>query len=189
MRKERGSVRLFDGVEEALRVFPRYRPAFHRVNAGIRQRAALLAGSATNQGENDMANPEMADAAALLLRVSLAIMFFAHAWLKVAVFTPAGAAKYFASLGVPGWLAYLTILAEIAGGLLLLFGVGTRWVAIALIPLILGTIVLVHGRNGWLFTNKDGGWEYPAFWIVGLVALALLGDGTAALGPMLSLPF
>jgi putative oxidoreductase len=136
-----------------------------------------------------MTNPEMADAAALLLRVSLALMFFAHAWLKIAVFTPAGAAKYFESLGVPGLFAYPTIAAEIAGGILLLLGVGTRWVAIALIPLMLGTIVLEHGKNGWLFTNKGGGWEYPAFWIVGLVALALLGDGTAALGPMLGLRF
>lgn len=134
-----------------------------------------------------MANPEMADAAALLLRVALALMFFAHAWLKIAVFTPAGAAKYFESLGVPGFLAYLTMAAEIGGGTLLLLGIGTRWVAIALIPLMLGTIVLEHGKNGWLFTNKGGGWEYPAFWTVGLAALALLGNGTAALGPILGL--
>ena len=134
-----------------------------------------------------MTDPQMSDYAALLLRVSLALMFFAHAWLKIAVFTPAGAAKYFESLGVPGFFAYLTMAAEIGGGVLLLLGIGTRWVALALVPLILGTIVLVHGKNGWLFTNKDGGWEYPAFWAVGLVALALLGDGTAALGPMLGL--
>ena len=135
-----------------------------------------------------MTDPQMADYAALLLRVSLALMFFAHAWLKIAVFTPAGAAKYFESLGVPGFFAYLTMAAEIGGGALLLLGVGTRWVALALVPLLLGTIVLVHGKNGWLFTNKDGGWEYPAFWTVGLIALALLGDGAAALGPRLGLP-
>ena len=38
-----------------------------------------------------------------------------------------------------------------------------------------------------LFTNKDGGWEYPAFWIVGLLVLAALGDGALALGPALGL--
>jgi putative oxidoreductase len=135
-----------------------------------------------------MIDPEMAGAAALLLRLALALMFFAHAWLKIAVYTPAGAVKYFESLGVPGFFAYLTMAAEIGGGALLFFGIGTRWVAIALIPLILGTIYLVHGKNGWLFTNKDGGWEYPAFWTVGLIALALLGGGTAALGPRLGLP-
>ena len=97
--------------------------------------------------------------------------------------------KYFESLGVPGSLAYLTIAAEVLGGLMLLFGIGSRWVALALVPLIAGTIVLVHGRNGWLFSNKDGGWEYPAFWIVGLLVLAALGDGAAALGPMMGLDF
>jgi putative oxidoreductase len=134
-----------------------------------------------------MRHPELVDVAALLLRLSLAVMFFAHAWLKIRVFTIPGTVKYFESLGVPGLLAYLTIAAELGGGLLLLLGIGTRWVALALIPLILGTIVLVHGKNGWLFTNKDGGWEYPAFWIVGLLVLAALGDGAAAIGPMVGL--
>ena len=134
-----------------------------------------------------MSQQELVDYAALLLRISLALMFFAHAYLKIMVFTPAGAAKYFQSLGVPGFVAYLTMTAEVGGGLLLLLGIETRWIALLLVPLMAGTIVLVHGKNGWLFTNKDGGWEYPAFWIVGLLALALLGDGAAALGPMLGL--
>jgi putative oxidoreductase len=134
-----------------------------------------------------MTNPELVGIAALLLRLSLAIMFFAHAWLKIAVFTPAGTAKYFESLGLPGFVAYLTMAAEIGGGILLLLGIETRWVALLLVPLMAGTIVLVHGKAGWLFTNKDGGWEFPAFWIVGLIVLAMLGDGAAALGPRLGL--
>jgi putative oxidoreductase len=134
-----------------------------------------------------MTNPELVGVAALLLRLSLAILFFAHAWLKIKVFTPAGSVKYFQSLGVPGGFAYATMAAEIGGGTLLILGIETRWVALLLAPLILGTIVLVHGKAGWLFTNKDGGWEYPAFWTVGLLVLALLGDGSAALGPMMGL--
>jgi hypothetical protein len=31
--------------------------------------------------------------------------------------------------------------------------------------------VLVHGANDWNATNKGGGWEFPAFWIVALIAL------------------
>ena len=132
-----------------------------------------------------MTDPEMAAAAALLLRLALGTMFLAHAWVKIKVFTPAGTAKYFESLGVPGFFAYLTMAAEVGGGALLIFGIYTRWIALLLVPLMAGTIFLVHGRNGWLFTNKDGGWEYPAFWIVGLIVLALLGDGAAAVGPVL----
>jgi len=134
-----------------------------------------------------MSNLVLVSYAALLLRIALALMFFAHAWLKIKVFTPAGTVKYFESLGVPGPFAYLTMVAEIGGGTMLLLGIETRWVALLLVPLVAGTIVLVHGKNGWLFSNKDGGWEYPAFWIVGLLVLAALGDGAVALGPALGL--
>jgi putative oxidoreductase len=47
--------------------------------------------------------------------------------------------------------------------------------------LILGTIVVVHGKNGWIFSNKDGGWEFPAFWALALFVQFLLGDGAWAL--------
>ncbi len=35
------------------------------------------------------------DIAALLLRLTLAALFLAHAWLKIFVFTPAGTAGFF----------------------------------------------------------------------------------------------
>ena len=60
--------------------------------------------------------------AALLLRVSLGGLFLAHAYLKYFIFTPKGAAGFFASLGVPGWFAYLTIAAETLGGIALIVG-------------------------------------------------------------------
>ncbi len=121
--------------------------------------------------------------AALLLRVALAVLFFAHAGLKLFVFKPAGTAGFFRSLGLPGWLAYVTIAAEIGGAIALLFGIWPRAVALLLVPLLLGTIVTVHGKAGFFFDSPKGGWEYPAFWIVGLLTLALLGDGAAALLP------
>jgi putative oxidoreductase len=39
----------------------------------------------------------------------------------------------------------------------------------------------VHLGNGWLFTNKNGGWEYAAFLTIATVAQALLGSGAYAL--------
>ena len=129
-----------------------------------------------------MIDSRTAPYAALLLRVTLGGVFLAHAALKLFVFTPAGTAKFFASVGVPGELAYLTIAAEIIGGVALIVGFRTRIVALALTPVLLGAIVLVHGSAGFFFNNPNGGWEYPAFWIVALVAQALLGDGAYALG-------
>lgn len=121
--------------------------------------------------------------AALLLRLALAVLFFAHFGLKFFVFTPAGTAKFFASLGLPGWLAYITMAIELVGAIALLLGIYARVVAIVLVPVLLGAIVTVHGPAGFFFTNPNGGWEFPAFWIVGLLALALIGDGKYALKP------
>jgi putative oxidoreductase len=128
-----------------------------------------------------MIDTHLAPYAALLLRVCLAAVFIAHAMLKVRVFTIPGTVKYFESLGLPGWFAYVTIAAELGGAACLLLGVWPRIVALVLVPLMLGTIVKVHGKNGWLFSNKDGGWEYPAFWAAALVVLFLLGDGAGAI--------
>ena len=122
-----------------------------------------------------------ADLAATLLRVSMGGLFLAHAGLKLFVFTPAGTAGYFASLGLPGPLAYLVIAAELIGGIALILGLYSRWVALALVPILLGAIYASHGAAGFFFSNEGGGWEFPAFWAVALVAQALLGDGAFAL--------
>jgi putative oxidoreductase len=71
--------------------------------------------------------------------------------------------------------------AEILGGLLLLAGLFTRWVSLALLPILFGAL-LVHLPNGWLFSSTNGGWEFPALWIVLMVVQALLGPGAFALG-------
>ena len=118
--------------------------------------------------------------AALLLRVMMGIAFLAHAWLKIAVFTPAGTVQFFQSLGLPGPLAYLVIFAELAGGIALILGLWTRAVSIALVPILLGA-VFAHFGNGFFFMNQGGGWEFPAFWAVTLVVQALIGNGAYAL--------
>jgi len=128
-----------------------------------------------------MIDTRTAPYAALLLRVSLGALFLAHAGLKLLVFTPAGTAAFFGSVGLPPALAYLTIAAEIIGGAALILGVWTRVVAIAVTPILLGAIFTVHGAAGFFFNNAHGGWEYPAFWIIALIVQALLGDGAYAL--------
>lgn len=122
-----------------------------------------------------------ADLAATILRVSMGVLFLAHAGLKLFVFTPTGTVGYFASLGLPGPLAYLVIAAELFGGLALILGVYSRWVSLALVPILLGSIYVPHGAAGFFFSNEGGGWEFPAFWAVTLVVQALLGDGAFAL--------
>lgn len=118
--------------------------------------------------------------AAFALRVSLGVLFLAHACLKIFVFTVPGTVSFFESIGYPGFLAYLVILGELGGGLLLLLGTYTSLVSLALVPLMIGA-TLQHAGNGWLFSAPGGGWEFPAFWTVLLGVQALLGDGAFAL--------
>jgi len=115
--------------------------------------------------------------AATLLRLALGVLFLVHALTKLLVFTPAGTAAFFESLGLPGVLGYLTIAVELTISAALLLGIYARWIGLLGVPLLLGTIVTVHGANGFSFANTGGGWEYPAFWALALVVLFLLGDG------------
>jgi putative oxidoreductase len=71
-------------------------------------------------------------------------------------------------------------IAEIGGGVLLIAGVAVRMVSIALIPVLLGA-TFVHFGSGWVFSNPNGGWEYPAFLTMAAIVQALLGPGAYAL--------
>ena len=122
--------------------------------------------------------------AALLLRLSLGALFLAHAGLKLFVFTPAGAAHFFASLGLPPGLAYFVIGWEIVISAALILGVWTSVAALIIIPDLLGAIFALHIHSGFFFNNPNGGWEYPAFWAIALLVQALLGDGAYALRPL-----
>jgi putative oxidoreductase len=119
--------------------------------------------------------------AALILRVSMGVMFLAHGLiLKVMTFGVAGTAGFFQSIGYPAALAYAVIALEIVGGIALILGAYVRVVSLLLVPVMLGAL-LQHLPSGWLFSARGGGWEFPAFWTVTLVVQALLGPGRWAL--------
>lgn len=120
--------------------------------------------------------------AAFVLRLALGSMSLAHGLLKVLVFTLPGTVGFFEQVGFPGWTAYLVVLVEVVGGVMLIAGVYVREVAIALVPILLGA-TYVHLGNGWVFNNANGGWEYPAYLTIAAVAQAMLGPGRFALNP------
>ncbi|HEY7638322.1 MAG TPA: DoxX family protein [Steroidobacteraceae bacterium] len=127
----------------------------------------------------DFAQADLSRAGATLLRVALGIMFIAHSVvLKYFTFTLAGTAQYFASIGLPAGLAYVVFAAEAVGGVLLVLGVRTRWVALGLVPVLLGA-TWVHVGNGWVFNAPNGGWEYPVFLIVISLVVAAQAYGSS----------
>ena len=130
-----------------------------------------------------MIDTRTAPYAALILRVSLGVLFLAHGlWMKVLTFGIPGTVGYFESLGYPGFFAHLVILGEVGGGLALILGLWTRTISVLLLPIMIGA-TLQHIGNGWVFSNPNGGWEFPVFWIAALIVQALLGPGALALKP------
>lgn len=123
-----------------------------------------------------MTREQQIEYAALILRISLGVMFIAHGLLKIMVFTLPGTVQFFDTVGFAGWIAYPVTALEMIGGSLLILGIATRWIAIALMPVLLGALS-VHLGNGWVYTNANGGWEYAAFLTVACLVQALLGDG------------
>lgn len=115
-----------------------------------------------------------------LLRVTSGGLLLTHGLIKLVVFTPAGTAGFFESIGFPGMLAYPVMAGEIGLGLALILGFMTRWAALAALPIMIGAIV-PHAANGFTFSNPGGGWEYPVFWTIALVAQAMLGGGAYAI--------
>lgn len=125
-------------------------------------------------------NTQRIDTAALVLRLTLGLVLVAHGLLKFLVFSLPGTAGFFASVGFPGWAAYIVAPFEVLGGLALIVGFGSTLVALASVPLLLGAAA-VHAGNGWLFTATNGGWEYPAVLVLLAIGVALLGDGAYSL--------
>jgi putative oxidoreductase len=123
--------------------------------------------------QRDFTQLDLQRAGATLLRIALGVMFIAHSVvLKYFTFTLAGTAQYFGSIGLPPFLAYVVFALEAVGGTLLVLGIRTRWVALGLVPVLIGA-TWAHAANGWVFNAPNGGWEYPLFLIVISLVVAL----------------
>jgi putative oxidoreductase len=110
------------------------------------------------------------DNAHWLLRIALASVFLFHGFGKVA-----NLSGFSEMMGLPVLLAGLVTFAEVAGGLgIIIGGFGkeliTRLAALAMIPVLLGAIVMVHGPR-WNFVPAEG---YPMGGMEFQVVLALI---------------
>jgi putative oxidoreductase len=127
-----------------------------------------------------MIDSRLAPYGALALRVALGLMFIAHGWLKLTVFTVPGFEAYLTGMGLPAIFAWPIIAGELVGGIAILLGIYARAVAVLLLPILLGAFA-IHFPNGWFFVAPNGGWEYSGFLTLSALALALVGDGAYAI--------
>lgn len=120
--------------------------------------------------------------AALLLRVTLGLLFLAHLYWKFEIL-PGGVHTWWAGLlanGYPWFVPWYSISAELAGALLLIPGVYTRWVSLYALPLTIGASHFWLVRKGFYFTTA--GAELPLVWSAMLILQVMLGDGRFAVG-------
>ena len=79
-----------------------------------------------------------------------------------------------------GWLPVLMLVTgEFAGGLLLVFGLGTPFAAAAVVGVMVVAIATTHWRNG--FWNGAGGYEFNLLILTAAAALAATGPGRFSL--------
>ena len=118
----------------------------------------------------------------LIIRVTVGVIFVAHGAQKLF--------KAFGGSGITGLadryglvVAYLVAIAEFFGGIALIVGILSRFSAAALIGVMIGAIVLVHGPNGFFLSNR--GYEYNLALIALLAPVLLAGPGRIALAALL----
>ncbi|WP_280771531.1 DoxX family protein [Salipaludibacillus daqingensis] len=85
-------------------------------------------------------------------------------------------ADYFASLGLPGYLAYIIAVIEFIGGIALIVGYGTRVVGVVFAIVMLGAIITVKLPEGFI-----GGYELDALLLATSIHLAISGSSFLSL--------
>ena len=110
--------------------------------------------------------------ALLILRLFVAVAFIQHGTGKLM-----HPSEFAAEFGIPVWLALLTILTQLIGGLLLILGALTPLAALGIAgTMIPATIFLI--QRGEPFINPAGhSWENSAFYLMAGICLALSGAG------------
>ena len=119
-----------------------------------------------------------------VLRVVVGIVFLAHGGQKLFVWGFSNVAGFFGQVGIPlPMLAAIVVtLVEFLGGLALVVGLFTRWVAIPLALNMLVATLTIHLRGGFFVPE---GVEFTLTLLAANVALALLGSGEASLDRLL----
>ena len=95
--------------------------------------------------------------ALLVLRLVLGAIMIAHGYKKVFGGFH-GHQQFVGSLGIPSWMAYLSAGTEFFGGIAIVLGLFTRFVALAFLIEMTVVIVKVHWKNG---LTGQGGYEFP----------------------------
>jgi len=117
--------------------------------------------------------------AVVLLRITVAILFMAHALVRILNGTVGQFGGFLEAKGFVAGTAIVWALTifELAGGLLLALGYFTRWLSLGFILILVVGIVLIHAELGWFVgEHGTGGVEYSLALIMALLVVAAPGE-------------
>jgi uncharacterized membrane protein YphA (DoxX/SURF4 family) len=93
-------------------------------------------------------------------------------------------AGWFSSIGLPGFLAYITAGIEVIGGIALIIGLGTRIVSALFVLLMIGAIIKVKLAAGFLGNGKMAGYELELIYLVTSLFLVINGSNLFSIGKL-----
>ena len=116
----------------------------------------------------------------LILRVFLGLSFFIHGLSKFqnGIDNTAG---WFESIGIPGFMGYVVAIIELIGGVLLIIGLGTRYIAALFVFIMIGAIVKVKIAAGFMGNGQGAGYELDLAFAVMAIFLFLNSNATLSL--------
>jgi putative oxidoreductase len=120
----------------------------------------------------------------LLVRLTAGGFLLIHGIQKLTLNTIAGfAANSLARRGIEPSvpLAYAVFFLETVGALCIMFGLYTRIFAAMIFVQFLVIVFVAHWGPGFPWNRPGGGWEYPAFWGLIILAIGLRGGGPYSL--------
>ena len=123
-----------------------------------------------------------------LIRFVAGAMMVPHGYAKVFGGIE-GTTKFFASVGLEPalTLAWYVGLLELVGGVCVAFGFLTRFMSAQLVGLLAVATFYIHLPSGFLWVK--GGFEYPLFWMVIMIAITIQGGGKLSVDNLMAKEF
>ena len=121
------------------------------------------------------------DLGLLLLRITVGGMMLFHGIHK-AVYGVGPIGDMLSAIGLPSFIAYGSLLAELVASLMIVCGVWTRMASVVFAGNMIVAILMAHSADRFSINAMTGGWaiELPAFYLLASAVLCLTGAGKYA---------